>query len=217
MATIKRTETSNVTWKEVLEIINSGKATEKLKPGTESTETLKDGSRAVIAVAAVDLYQNGEVIFCFRNTVGEDHRMNKEWTNKGGWKDCKMREYLNSEILALLPDELVEMLSPKKTIQIQNGSTLECEDLLFLPSEYEVHGEEIYAKYNGVDKQFPFYKERTNRIVVDEDGDTTWRWLASPYASTTTYFCIVTSYGDASYNSASYSFGVAPGFAIRKS
>lgn len=53
--------------------------------------------------------------------------MNKEWTNKGGWKDCKMREYLNSEILALLPDELVEMLSPKKTIQIQNGATLECD------------------------------------------------------------------------------------------
>ena len=65
MATIKRTETSNVTWKEVLEIINSGKATEKLKPGTEITETLKDGSSAVIAVAAVDLYQNGEVFFFF--------------------------------------------------------------------------------------------------------------------------------------------------------
>ena len=40
MATIKRTETSKATWKEVLEIINSGKATEKLKPGTEITETL---------------------------------------------------------------------------------------------------------------------------------------------------------------------------------
>ena len=109
------------------------------------------------------------------------------------------------------------MLSPKKTIQIQNGSTLECEDLLFLPSEYEVHGEEIYAKYNGVDKQFPFYKERTNRIVVDEDGDTTWRWLASPSASNTTYFCIVLNGGVADYNYASNSFGVAPGFAIRKS
>ena len=71
MATIKRTETSSVTWKEVQEIINSGKAAEQLKPGTEIAEILKDGSRAVIAVAAVDLYQNGEVIFCFRNTVGE--------------------------------------------------------------------------------------------------------------------------------------------------
>ena len=128
-----------------------------------------------------------------------------------------MREYLNSEILALLPDELVEMLSPKKTIQIQNGSTLECEDLLFLPSEYEVHGEEIYAKYNGVDKQFPFYKERTNRIVVDEDGDTTWRWLASPGASNSTAFCGVSYDGDAYNYNASDSFGVAPGFAIRKS
>ena len=104
-----------------------------------------------------------------------------------------------------------------KTIQIQNGSTLECEDLLFLPSEYEVHGEEIYAKYNGVDKQFPFYKERTNRIVVDEDGDTTWRWLASPSASSTTAFCFVSGGGDANNNNASNSFGVAPGFVIRKS
>lgn len=217
MATIKRTETSDTTWKAVQEIINSGKAAEQLKPGTEIAEILKDGSRAVIAVAAVDLYQNGEVIFCFRNTVGEDHRMNKEWTNKGGWKDCELREYLNSEILALLPDELVEMLSPKKTIQIQNGATLECEDLLFLPSEYEVHGEEVYAKYNGVDKQFPFYEERTNRIVVDEDGDTTNWWLASPGASYTTAFCLVSYLGLASPNYASYSLGVAPGFVIRKS
>ena len=217
MATIKRTETSNVTWKEVLEIINSGKATEKLKQGTEITEALKDGSRGVIAVAAVDLYQNGEVIFCFRNTVGKDHRMNKEWTNKGGWKDCEMREYLNSEILALLPDDLVEMLSPKKTIQMQNGATFECEDLLFLPSEYEVHGEEIFAKYNGVDKQFPFYEERMKRIVVDEDGDTTWRWLASPNAGNTTNFCLVGNNGTAGNANASNSFGVAPGFVIRKS
>ena len=217
MATIKRTETSSVTWKEVQEIINSGKAAEQLKPGTEITEALKDGSRGVIAVAAVDLYQNGEVIFCFRNTVGKDHRMNKEWTNKGGWKDCEMREYLNSEILALLPDDLVEMLSPKKTIQMQNGATFECEDLLFLPSEYEVHGEEIFAKYNGVDKQFPFYEERMKRIVVDEDGDTTTWWLASPYASSTTNFCFVYSYGFADCSGASDSFGVAPGFVIRKS
>ena len=35
MATIKRTETSKVTWKEVQEIINSWKAAEKLKVGTE--------------------------------------------------------------------------------------------------------------------------------------------------------------------------------------
>ena len=31
MATIKRTETSNVTWKEVQEIINSGKSAEQRK------------------------------------------------------------------------------------------------------------------------------------------------------------------------------------------
>lgn len=217
MAIIKRTETSGISWKEVHEIINSGKAEELLKPGTEIVETLKNGEKAVIAVAAVNLYQDGEVIFCFRNTVGEERPMNSDWTNRGGWRDCEMREYLNSEILALLPDELAAILSPKKTIQVQNGETLECEDLLFLPSEFEVHGEEIFAKHNGVDKQFQFYKERTNRIVVDEDGDTTWRWLASPHASNTTNFCLVGNSGYASYYTASNSFGVAPGFVIRKS
>lgn len=82
---------------------------------------------------------------------------------------------------------------------------------------YKKYKARIYAKYNGVDKQFPFYEERTNRIVVDEDGDTTWRWLASPGASSTTNFCSVDGGGFAGGGNASHSFGVAPGFVIRKS
>lgn len=217
MAIIKRTEVSDVTWGEILEIINTGKAKELLKQGTEIITELKDGSKGIIAVAAVNLYEDGEVIFVFRNTVGPDHEMNEEWTNKGGWPACGMRKYLNEDILALLPDELVEMLSKKKTVQIQNGERLECEDLLFLPSEYEVHGKTFYANYNGEDKQFPFYEDRLNRIVVDEDGDTTWRWLASPSASSTANFCFVSYHGNASYSFASTSLGVAPGFVIRRS
>lgn len=217
MAIIKRTETSNTTWGEIQEIINAGKQAELLKPGTEIITDLKDGSKGIIAVAAVDHYEKGEVIFVFRRTVGPEHEMNEEWTNKGAWPECDMREYLNNDVLALLPDDLVAVLSKKKTVQIQNGERVECEDVLFLPSEYEVHGKEIYATYNGEDKQFPFYEERVNRIVVDEDGDTTWRWLASPCASFTTFFCVVGDDGFADASNASVSLGVAPGFVIRKS
>ena len=217
MAIIKRTETSNTTWGEIQEIINAGKQAELLKPGTEIIIDLKDGSKGIIVVAAVDHYEKGEVIFVFRRTVGPNHEMNEKWTNKGAWPECDMREYLNSDVLALLPDDLVAMLAKKKTVQIQNGERVECEDFLFLPSEYEVHGKEIYATYNGEDKQFPFYEERVNRIVVDEDGDTTWRWLASPCASNTTHFCGVGNGGSASYSLTSGSLGVAPGFVIRKS
>lgn len=216
MAIIKRTEESKATWEEVREIINSGKAAEMLKPGTEIIEKLKDGRKAVIVVTAVDLYQEGEVRFAFRNTIG-DHVMNEDWINEGGWPACDMRRYLNEEVIKLLPDELVAMLSPIKTVQIHDGETLECEDLLCLPSEYEVFGEAYYSKYNGIDKQFPFYRDRINRIVVDKDGDPDFWWLASPDASYTTAFCLVDSGGLADDDVASGSAGVAPGFKICKS
>lgn len=216
MAIIKRTEESKTTWEEVREIINSGKAAELLKPGTEIIEELKDGRKAVIAVTAVNLYKDGEVIFGFRNTIG-NHVMNEGWTNKGGWPKSEMRRYLNKEVVNLLPDELVGMISPSITRQVRGEEVMASEDLLFLPSEYEVQGETIFSEYNGTDKQFPFYKERANRIVVDEDGDPDYWWLASPFASDTTNFCLVYNGGVASYGYASDSFGVAPGFRICKS
>ncbi len=216
MAIIKRMEESKATWKEIQEIINSGKAAELLKPGTEIIEKLMDGRKAIIVVTAVDLYQKGEVRFGFRNTIAH-RRMNGDWTNEGGWPECYMRRYLNKEVIKWLPDELVEILSPIKTVQIHDGETLECEDLLCLPSEYEVFGEAYYSKYNGIDKQFPFYRDRINRIVVDKDGDPDFWWLASPHASNATTFCVVSSSGSAGNSDASYSLGVAPGFKICKS
>lgn len=217
MAIIKRMEESKATWKEIQGIINSGKAAELLKPGTEIIEELKDGRKAVIVVTAVNLYKDGEVIFGFRNTIG-NYVMNEDWTNKGGWPKSEMRRYLNKEVVNLLPDELVGMISPSITRQVRGEEVMASEDLLFLPSEYEVQGETIFSEYNGTDKQFPFYKERANRIVVDEDGDPDCWWLASPYASSTTYFCYVSYDGNANAAAAaSDSFGVAPGFRICKS
>ena len=54
------------------------------------------------------------------------------------------------------------------------------------------------------------------RLFSVRGSRTNW-WLASPGASNTTTFCHVYSNGAAGGSSASNSFGVAPGFAIRKS
>lgn len=216
MTELTRKAMSIVSWEQIQEMVNQG-AAENFKPGDEVTQVMEDGSTGVFAVRAVNHYQDGEVVFVAKDCIGPDRPMNDRWTNAGGWKDSEMRKYMNEELVKLFPAEMLAVMAKKKTVQIINGESVECEDLLFLPSEYEVFGEEIFGKHNGVDKQYPHYADRRNRISYDCDGDSTWKWLASPSASSTTTFCYVNNGGSAYNYNASYSFGVAPGFVIRKS
>ena len=92
--------------------------------------------------------------------------------------------------------------------------TVECEDRLFLMTEFEGRGDTIYSEYNGVGKQFPFFKERRNRIAYDADGDPVYYWTADPSAAYTTTFCIFIANGDSNNGIASIEGGVAPLFVI---
>lgn len=146
MATITTKETRAFNW------ANPG----TLKVGDEIVETLKDGREVVFVV--VD-----DGVIGLKNLLGY-HCMNEDWTNKGGWLTCDMRRYLNEEIIALLPDELVAAIKPRKF-----GKE---EDKLWLFSEMEVFGDHDWTE-NDPDRgfQFEYFKDRRNRIKVDEDGD----------------------------------------------
>ena len=152
-----------------------------LKVGDEIVETLKDGREVVFVVV--------------------------DWTNKGGWLTCDMRRYLNEEIIALLPDELVAAIKPRKF-----GKE---EDKLWLFSEMEVFGDHDWTE-NDPDRgfQFEYFKDRRNRIKVDEDGDAGWWWERSPRGSNSNYFCCVNSAGGANLNYAYFTGGVCLGFYI---
>lgn len=158
MATITTKETRAFNW------ANPG----TLKVGDEIVETLKD-SREVVFVVMDD------GVIGLKNLLGY-HRMNKDWTNEGGWLACDMRRYLNEEVIALLPDALIAAIKPRKF-----G---EEEDKLWLFSEMEVFGEHDWTE-NDPDRgfQFEYFKDRRNRIKVDEDGDALWWWERSPYGS----------------------------------
>ncbi len=205
------------TWRAIKEIANQGEAGAVFPVGTEIETELKNGEKAVFVVAATDLYCPGELIFMTKDCIGEDHVMNNGWTNDGGWPDCEMRRYLNEELVKLLPDDLLEIISPKRTVQLIGGNRVSCKDILFLPSEYEVFGKEVFAKHNGEDKQFPYYSDQKNRISLDSDGSTIWKWLASPCADSYSNFCFVYYGGNGNCYGASDPYGVAPGFVIRKS
>ena len=82
-------------------------------------------------------------------------------------------------------------------------------------SLYEGRGSNDWAEYNGIDKQFPFFKERRNRVAYDEDGDPVWYWTADPSAAHSTHFCRFDYTGDSYYSGASNDGGVAPLFVIK--
>ena len=189
MATITTKETRAFNW------ANPG----TLKVGDEIVETLKD-SREVVFVVMDD------GVIGLKNLLGY-HHMNKDWTNEGGWLACDMRRYLNEEVIALLPDELVAAIKPRKF-----G---EEEDKLWLFSEMEVFGEHDWTE-NDPDRgfQFEYFKDRRNRIKVDEDGDAYWWWERSPYGGVSVSFCNVNSDGNASGDFASNTYGVCFGFYI---
>ena len=135
--------------------------------------------------------------------------MNDDYTNAGGWKASKLRKVLNTEILALLPDDMRAAIKPR----VIDGES----DLLWLASEMEVFGPHDWTE-NDPDRgeQMTYYKRRGNRIKsLGDEGEAAYLWWErSPYASGSTGFCTVSSCGNATSSSASDSYGVAFGFCV---
>ena len=211
---IIRKHEQRVEWIDIQDIIRKGRAGVSLPPGTQINFTLKNGDPASVVVVGVDHYEKGDCVFWFRRIIGR-HYMNSDNTNKGGFRDSDMNAYLNDEVFALLPDELQSVIAVHKTVQKTADENVETEGRLFLMSVYEGRGANDWAEYNGIDKQFPFFEERRNRVAYDEDGDPVWYWTADPSAANTTYFCFFGNFGYSYYYGAANVGGVAPLFVIK--
>lgn len=91
------------TWQKILEDVRAGEAAKYA--GTETEITLKDGTTAVLAVAAVNHYKDNELVFVFRDYLSDKKPMNEDGGNAGGWKKSDIRKWLNKEFIKLLPDD----------------------------------------------------------------------------------------------------------------
>lgn len=182
----------------------------KLEIGDEVSCVLKNGEPATFVVAALNPYEENEAFFVIKECIGEDQPMNDECTNEGGWKESKMRKYLNEEIWELLPDDLKAVIKPRKLHM--KDTELDTEDNLWLLSRMEVFGEESGAEVGDV--HFPFFETKKDRVKTNAYGETWCYWLRSPYSLSLTNFYNVSDYGNCySYNATS-SYGVAFGFKI---
>lgn len=196
---------------------------EQFAVGQTKDITLKNGEKAILVISDFNHYEmkNGEkapITFNFYTLLANDRRMNERWTNRGGWKACGMRKFLNGEFLEeLLPDEWLPFLASVKIVTENGGEDNELTetfDKVFLNSEIEVQGKTVWSREDE-GKPLALFKEWRNRIIGyygKEWGF--WRWLRSPSSGYSNYFCSVSSDGGATSYNANYSYGVAPCFCI---
>ena len=162
--------------------------------------------------------------------------MNHNNSNSGGWNGSYMRKTLlgNSgtpssppanSLLAALPSDLRAVMKPVTKYSDNTGGgsnnasyVTATTDYLFNLAEFEYHGDRSYA--NSAEKnfqlQYSYYKAGNSKVKYKhgETGTAANHWCRSVYSSNTNRFCLVNTYGGASSNSASNSWGEAPGFTV---
>ncbi len=166
---------------------------------------LTDGVR--VRAMAVQQDDDG-MIFCLVDCLPSEYPMNNTGTNQRGYEGSDLRKKLNGEILNSFPSELKIVMA-----SFDNG------DLLRLPTEKEIFGENYYGEYESpYVKQWKPMKKRRNRMAFDgsKEENLQWYWLMNKVRESATGFSFVTNFGIASTNYyASVSSGVRLVFKLR--
>ncbi len=179
------------------------------------------------------------ITFAFADTVTmEDMEMNSSDTNAGGWAASEMRSYLNSEGMALLPQELADRIVEVDKLTNNIGETEDpaavsaTSDKLWLLSAVELCETPVWYSgdrsiYNNVLKAegstYKLYRDMAvtlspgNEILVKVNfAKTPWGWWGrSPSPGFLNNFLYVSTDGfpDLGLN-ASNQAGVVPAFCI---
>ena len=159
-------------------------------------------------------------------------QMNSSNTNSGGWADTALRGTLNGTTYNSLIEEYKIKQVKKEYIPTYNTAPTTMpttDDYIWLLSCGEIWDN---GYNNGITrgyaiategKQYKYYKinlgsteySTSNNITKKPSASSSnWWWLRSPYYNRSDCFCRVYSSGNCYSGSASYSYGVAPGFAI---
>lgn len=172
--------------------------------------TMKNGEKIVLQVTHDE---TGKTFFVMDDCMKDRHYMNASNTNKGGWASSALREYLNTEVFKLLPDDLQTVIAPTTIVQIVDGERIESKDKLFLLSKTQVFGKGYWSINEPQDTQLDCFQQQKDCIKL-RFGSANYWWLRSPLASSSTTFCSVSNNGNAYSYFASASFGVSWGFCI---
>ena len=132
---------------------------------------------------------------------------------------------VSGTLMAALPSDLRAVMKPM-TIYTDNtggGSNTASYvtasvDYLPLLAEFEIFGTRSYANSaeQNYQQQYQYYKNGNSKVKYrhSSTSSTAHWWERSPSSNDGSYFCFVNAYGNASYNAAGYSYGLAPAFRV---
>ncbi len=117
-----------------------------------------------------------------------------------------LRKALNGEILDRFPKEI------KDRMVAVNAEG----DMLRIPTEYEIFGENVYGQEESkLTKRWKPMKKKRNRIAFQgKEGAWEWYWLMNRHKDYASRFANVSGNGLAASDDASDSFGVRPVFLL---
>lgn len=210
MEIIKKTIKQS-SWAELKAAVEAGTLNILIQSGDLISFNLKTGEEVAVRATRDG---TGKMFFVLEDCMEDEHAMNKERTNKGGWDACGMRKYLNKTVLVLLPDDLQAVIAPTTIVQIVDGERVESVDKLFLLSKTQVFGKGDWSDDEPEDTQLDcFRREKYCVKECAENGTWLW-WLRSPEASGSSSFAGVNNSGCRDYDDASNPYGVAFGFSL---
>ena len=146
-------------------------------------------------------------------------------TNDGDATATTATNPVANTLMAALPSDLRAVMKPM-TIYTDNtggGSNTASNvtasvDYLPLLAEYEIFGTRSYANSSEQNHQaqYAYYSAGNSKVKYRHSAtsSTAWWWERSPCYYSSNYFCFVDTYGNANYNYAWNSFGVAPAFRV---
>lgn len=181
-----------------------------------------------------------DIAFCdsnYPNTgSSQGFRMNLSNTNSGGWNGSYGRNTLlgnsgtpteppENSFMAALSLDLRAVMKPvtKYTDNTGGGSNSSgavtaTTDYLFFLAEFEVQGARSYANQyeQNYQAQYDYYKAGNSKVKYRHDatGTAVYHWCRSAAYRTGNCFCLVNTGGNASYDFANFSIGLAPGFCV---
>lgn len=121
------------------------------------------------------------------------------------YENSDLRKALNGEILSRFPEEI-----RSRMVTLDNG------DMLRIPTEREIFGENIYGQEEpDTVKRWKPMKKKRNRIAFQgKEGAWEWYWLMNRHKEYASDFANVYYDGNANFNYASYPYGVRPVFLL---
>lgn len=208
MQTITKKRTERTDWAQVAAMAAGG----GLKVEDEIHDKLATGEKITYVVAHIT---EKEALFVSKNCMEQRVKWSERGYNTGGFIRSSLCRYLNTMVWDILPEELKAVISERECLQIVDGKEERYPLKLWLPTEYEVFGDD-WASEAQEGQQFEIFKDPRNRVKMAGDGgDRALWWLLSVCAGNSTDACRVSGDGTADRLSCSAALRVPVCFSIK--